>query len=146
MGLTIKEWFRWGYYTESRVDRSVRHFQLRDADAALFLGPVLAERGYRFGGVIFNPPADPPADPLARRKVDRSFLGPNSRTVVPTRPPMHDLVDGDRKYIRRSFTDLEQLVFDALGTAFTHCSRTQVTLADAVVRGVPAAAERQNSI
>jgi len=156
MGLTTKNqttknqttknrWFRWAYYTSWRTDRFVQPSHLRDGDSALFLAPVLAERGYEFGGVIFNPPAEPPADPIARRKVDRSFLGPNDLILVPTRPPMHDLLDGDRRYIRRSFTDLEQLVFDALGTAFSHCSRSQVTLTDAAVRGEPEVAERQNS-
>ena len=139
-------WYDFAYYVGWRDDRRLQ-FQLRDGHAALFLARVLATLGYHFGGVIFNPPGKPPppADPFARRQVDRSFLRPSDLIVLTTRPPLDDLLDGDRRYIRRSFTDLEEDVFRALRTLFEHCSRSQVTLTDAVVRNAPEIAERQSS-
>jgi hypothetical protein len=141
-----KRWYPFTYYMTSRSDRCLLPFQLRDGHGALFLSSVLAERGYDVGStLIFNPPGDPPLEnPLYRIPVDRSFLRPQDLIVMPTRPPLDDLVDGAKKYIARSFTDLEELVFTALRTIFAHCSRSQVTLTDAVVHNWPEVRERQN--
>lgn len=116
---------------------------MRDADAALFLEPILGARGYAYAGPIFNYP-----HPQARSRpplidVDDSFLRASDLIVLTTRPPMDDWRDKQRSPVMTSFTTLESKVFAALGRYLTHCSRVEVTIAEALAEKFPRIAERK---
>jgi len=141
----MKRWYPFAYYVTSRSDRVLLPFQLRDGHGALYLCSVLAALGYELGTVIFNPPGDTSSENADHRiPVDRSFLRPQDLIVIPTRPPLDDIIERAKKRIAPSFTDLEEDLFKALRTVFKYCSRTQLTLTDAIVRRWPEVRDHQN--
>ena len=120
--------------------RPLKLFQLRDTAAALELIPALQELGFEYGDPILNyPPSDGAQDPSAKNgllEVDLSFVRPGDLIMLTTRPPLHDLVHGDRKQIRRGYTDLEERVFAVWRQYLEVCARSHVQLTKPLCREV----------
>ena len=109
--MSSKRVFRFAYHASQISDVRMRMHQGRDADALLELLPVLNQKGYRYEGLLLNPPSEKREDAPV---VDISFLSASDLVVLTTRPPLHDIEAGDKRPIRRSFTNLEELIFAAL--------------------------------
>lgn len=124
-----RRWFRFAYLVPGRDGRELPPDKTRDAEAALFLQPVLSARGFRFAGTILNYPA---RGQSAETDIamDHAFLRPGDVLVLTTRPPLDDLVDGVRHRVHRSNTALEAKVFACIRRHLSHCSRSRVTVAD----------------
>lgn len=126
-----KRWFRFAFHEPGRADRDLPLHHLRDADAALFIAPVLSDKGFRYSGLILNVPSLPrrsPANGLI--SVDDSVppLGPDDLLVLTTRPPLHDWDEGNRSQVDRSYNTLEDRVLKPLRRVFERCSRVHVKL------------------
>ena len=133
--------YHFAYLTPCHKDRERYPFQLRDAPAAHFICQALAEGGYEFAGPIFNYPSDGP-DLIP---VDDSFLRETDLIVLTTRPPMDDRSVGDKKFIPRSFTTLEDKLFKGpLRERFGRCARSEVLLTDATADVSGEIAKRQS--
>jgi hypothetical protein len=108
---------------------------LRDPEAALYIGDVLQERGFRYGGLIPDR-RDMPLDLRLFRSDDLILLT--------TRPPLHDIEDGSRKSVEEGFTVLESTIFrNVFGRWFKRYSRTEIQLTDAAIRAAPGIRTRQ---
>jgi hypothetical protein len=113
---------------------------MRDGDAALFLTDALVERGYRYAGPLFNYSSNGPD--LIPVKDD--FLRETDLILLTTRPPIHDRAVGDKKGIPRSFTTLEEKLFQGpLRQWFEGCARSEILLTGATARISPEIAKRQ---
>jgi hypothetical protein len=132
-------WF--AYAMPRHKDRGHLPFKLRDPGAAKFLLPSLVVRGYEYAGPIINNPSSGP-ELVA---FDHGFLREDDLIFLTTRPPMNDLELGERKSIQRSFTDLEDKLFEGpLRARFQRCARTEVLLQNATARISPEIAGRQS--
>jgi hypothetical protein len=109
--MSSKRVFRFAYHASQISDVRMRMHQGRDADALLELLPVLNQKGYRYEGPLLNPPSEKREDAPV---VDISFLSASDLVVLTTIPPLHDIEAGLKRPIRRSFTNLEELIFAAL--------------------------------
>lgn len=137
-------WYRFSYHAPRERGREPQPHQLRDGDAALFLSPILRDRGYSYGGPIFNYPLASHDTPAVAEEVDATFLRPGDLIVLTTRPPLDDAYDRDRRPPMRSGTTLEERIFAKLRHHFDKCSRSQVIVAEAHARAWPAVAPRRN--
>jgi hypothetical protein len=141
MATTRKQFYHFSYYIPPKVDKFPQPHQLRDGDALLEVSNLLYRAKYRFGGIIFNPPAPEPTSrskSIEIRKVDTDFLQPEDLIVLTTRPPLNDSKSDARKIIRRSYTSLEEQVFDKLKTrVFRFCSRSYVELTERLCSKLP---------
>jgi len=131
--MAIKRFYRFSYFVQTQRDRDLLIHQLRDADASLKISGVLSNLGYRFGGLLFNYPAN--ADRTI--PVDSSFLRPGDLLLLTTRPPLDDELDRTRSRLQRSHTTLEDKVFACLEQYFHHCSRAEVVLTKSLASRLP---------
>lgn len=129
-----KRFFRFSYYVPGKKDRTLRLHQLRDGDAFIHLTTLLYQKGYEYGGLLLNYPADPKCK---TRSVDTSFLKPSDLIVLTTRPPMDELEVKDRRQVIGSNTTLERWVFDSLRPYFDVCARSHVRLSADLARRLP---------
>lgn len=141
--MSTRRCYRFAYLTSSHKDREQYPFQLRDGDAALYLTDALGARGYRYAGPIFNyPSAGPSPIPF-----DDGFLRETDLILLTTRPPMNDDEIGDKKAIRRSFTELEEKLFEGpLSARFERCGRSELLLTNAAAKISPEIAKRQSIV
>jgi hypothetical protein len=141
MDATHKQFYHFSYYIPPKIDKFPQPHQLRDGDALLEVSNLLYRARYRFGGIIFNPPAPEPKSKSATidiRNVDTSFLQPEDLIVLTTRPPLNDSKSDARKIIRRSYTSLEVQVFKKLeNRVFRFCSRSYVELTEKLCSKLP---------
>src|SRR5438270_9800584 len=100
--------FRLAYHTSLGKRSRFRIHQLRDGDAFAELSATLYPRGYQYGGLLLNLPSEKPPEPIP---VDVSFLTSSDLVVLTTRPPIDDEEEGDKHYVRRSYTKFEQDIF-----------------------------------
>jgi hypothetical protein len=115
--------YRLAFPQPVRAGRPPMLHAMRDPDAALYLGDVLHERGFRYGGLIPNRRDAP---------VDLGIFRSDDLILITTRPPLNDREVGDRKPIERSFTQLEDIIFhNVFSRWFTICARSQIRLSDA---------------
>jgi hypothetical protein len=131
------------YLTSGHKDREQYPFQVRDSEAALYVSRPLTERGYPFGGSIFNYPSPGP-DLIP---VDEGSFRETDLILLTTRPPMDDLDVSDRRFIPRSFTTLEDKLFQGpLRERFRRCARSEVLLTDATADVSEEIAKRQSIV
>ena len=132
--MSAKRIYRFAYHASQISDVRMRAHQVRDGDAFLELLPLLTQKGYRYEGLLLNPPSEKRGDAPV---VDISFLSASDLIVLTTRPPLHDIEAGDKRPIRRSFTKLEDLIFDALRPKYlTYSARSRITLSEAVAQNL----------
>jgi hypothetical protein len=128
--MSPKRIFRIAYHSSQRSDPRFRIHQLRDGDAFAQLSTVLYSRGYEYGGLLLNLPSE------SREQaphVDVSFLTSSDLVVLNTRPPIDDKRAYNRHPVRRSYTKLEDLIFDALKPKYLKwCARSQIILPEAI--------------
>lgn len=96
-------------------------------DEAIFIELMqpLSERGYEFGGALFN------LYSLNGTKGSPSILlNPKKGDIIvmTTRPPLDDAEEGRKHVIKRGDTDLEEKVLRALREYLPTCSRREVVL------------------
>src|SRR5262245_41119798 len=129
--------FDFSYQLSRKKDRAQDPHETRDGVAFACLACTLSELGWHYGGILFNYPADPPPQPFP---VDTSFLGPRDLLVLATRPPMDD---SGRRVVPRSYTALEQRIFDCCRPFLELCCRSQIRLAPEMARLLPAGFENR---
>ncbi len=105
----------------------------RDAAAFTEIMSALSGRGCQFESIIFNYAQDCAEDSAAGVIDDFRFLHRDDLLVMVTRPPLHDEMEGHRKYVPRSGTSLERCVFDAVSDYLRVCSRAHLRLQERVV-------------
>jgi hypothetical protein len=141
---TTPGYYHFAYPTPGQSNRQPLPFQLRqlrDGDAGWLMGKAIEEQGYTFEGPIINYPS--PGPELI--PVDTSRLRPTDLLLLTTRPPMHDRAFGEKRYIQRSYTTLEDDLFTrALSRYLERCSRTSVVLTDEAAGISPEIARRQS--
>ena len=115
-------------------NRDVRPFQRRDVAAAMELQSALVERGFMPGESILNPLPYKAAEREELLQVDMESVGSEDLILLTTRPPIDDVRQGDRKQVRRGFTDLEHCVFTACRPFIAKSSRSHIILEDAMSR------------
>lgn len=140
---TERRWFRFAYLVPGRRDRELLPHQTRDAEASLFLQPVLCARGFRYAGPILNYPASRHGH-NSGGATEETFLRPNDLLVLTTRPPLDDSTDGVRHRVHRSRTALEDRLFACIRRHLSHCSRMRVTVSDMHARASPEVARMHN--
>jgi hypothetical protein len=112
-------------------ERPLKLHQRRDLVATLELEYALFELGYRHGEHIFNqpPPGGPRKPPEGQTfPVDVSFVEEGDLLLQTMRPPMNDIHAGGKRIIARAYTDLEELLFLALGPFLSYSARTHMRL------------------
>ena len=95
---------------------------------------ALVELGYEPGESILNPP---PGKEVSRKmllQVDLDQVKSEDLILLTTRPPMHDQHQGDRRQVKRGFTDLEATIFDVCGQFIKKSSRSHIVLTDSASR------------
>lgn len=130
--MSSKRVFRFAYHASQFSDVRTRAHQVRDGDAFLELLPLLNQQGYRYEGLLLNPPSNKREDAPV---VDTSFLSANDLIVLTTRPPLHDLEAGDKRSIRRSYTNLEELIFAAIKPKhLAYSARSRIVLSESIAQ------------
>ena len=112
----------------------MKAFQRRDDAAAIQILSALVELGYEPGESILNPP---PGNEVSRKmllQVDLEQVKSEDLILLTTRPPMHDQHQGDRRQVKRGFTDLEDTIFDVCGQFIEKSSRSHIVLTDSASR------------
>jgi hypothetical protein len=132
--------FRFAYPQPAQHGGVVLPHLLRDADAAAFLHAPLAHLGFVYAEPIINYPCAR-ADARDGVPFDDSFLRAGDLLVLTTRPPLDDEKDGVKCHVKRSYTTLEEKVFERLRPHLTRCSRRQVIVSDALAHQFPGAAK-----
>ena len=131
---------RFAYPLRRRKDRDLLPYQLRDAEAAAHIIPLLCKMGRRYVGAIVNYPSPGP-DIIP---YDLTVWNENDLLLLVTRPPMHDALYGTLHHIPRSFTQLEDTLFRGpLAHCFDECARHVARLTDEVAALSPEIAARQ---
>lgn len=140
-----KCFYRFAYYTKPRDRRVVqRPHELRDGAACMELADILYEKGYRYGGLLFNTPPLDPGETSIRDIDDRTaYLGSSDLIVVTTRPPLdriwiedgkvgdlYEPVENEHKVVRAGQTSLEKRIFEVLVRYFKRTERNNVELSD----------------
>jgi hypothetical protein len=103
----------------------------RDVGAAMDILPALMRLGYRYGEPILD---HPPEEQAANRfneplfQADISFLEAGDLLLQTTRPPLDDHEHGDRKRVRRSFTDIEGRLFNLWDHFLERSARSHIFL------------------
>ncbi len=118
--------------------RDPRIHQRRDLAALIELLARLWQMGYVLGEQILNyPPDKRPGRGDPPRQLDLSFVEPGDLILQATRPPLDDLAQGNRKQVRRGYTDVEQRLFELWRRYLDVCSRGHVMLAEEVRQALP---------
>lgn len=137
--------FRFAYQMPCRSGRQAHPFQMRDGEAATYLSHAIAEHGYGFGKTIFNYPLPGPENVPLKEIQDETYFRETDIIVLSTRPPMDDSDLGERRHIDRSFTWLEEKLFQQpLKHWIKYCTRPEVVLTNEAARVSPAIAARQS--
>jgi hypothetical protein len=111
--------------------RDPKLHQLRDLCAGLELASALHGLGFRLGRQIFNqPPRTGPRVPPAGQlfNVDISFVRRGDVFLHFTRPPIHDIANGNRRIVHPAYTDLEKLLFAAWKRFLAKSSREHMVV------------------
>lgn len=119
--------YRFAYSTMLRDGEEPRPFRTRDGAAFCELAAALDRMGGEYRTLIYNSPADPRKDATLGRR-DFDFLRPEDWIVMTTRPPMDDETHGDKRFILRSHTHLENSIFREFRVFFEVCARSRVRL------------------
>ena len=114
-----------------RTGEVARPSKIRDGAAFSELSAPLAKLGYEYGNILFNSPFDPKKDKKLGHE-HFTFIKPDDLLVLTTRPPLDDGAHGDKKYLARSFTHLEDQVFLECRKYLDVCARSHVQLTSAV--------------
>jgi hypothetical protein len=121
----VKNVFRFSYPSLGKADRPSRPHQLRDGDAFMHVFHILHSFGYSYGGLLLNPTSERP--PKITR-VTTPVINSTDLILLTTRPPMDDEEEEEKRHIKRSYTDLEVKIFEALQPYFEKCSRGYIEL------------------
>jgi len=132
--MSQRRFYHFSYMSHQKEDRSLWPHQVRDGDAFAELSPVLLARGWNYGGIVFNYPADTEGD---RSKDFSATIGDSDLLVLTTRPPLSDRPLREKKVVTPSGTWLEERIFDALRSYFSHCSRAEVALQSRLASQLP---------
>ena len=125
--MNLKYYYWFSYPIRTRSTR-LKVSQARDPGPIAVLSSYVAEKGYKHGGMIFNPPAK--SQHLVDQKKDYEFLQPDDLVILTTRPPMDDDKQGLKVHINRSMTWLEERIFESMRGYFSTCSRNQISLSE----------------
>ena len=111
-------------YSNVRPEDQPQLFKCRDGVACLELTAALFAAGYQYGTTVYLYPDD------ERKLTDFPQFRPSDIVVLTTRPPLHDKVAliRNRKIIHPAKTELEAVLFAALGEYFEFCVRKRVVL------------------
>ena len=119
-------YFWFSYQAPARARRGQQYIHLiRDGAAFAELAPVLLSMGYSYGGLLLNYPS---SESPATQSVNIPVLTPADLLVLPTRPPLSDEDEEERRIVERSHNSLEERVLSALDPFFEICSRAHVKL------------------
>ena len=119
-------YFWFSYQAPARALRRHPYIHLiRDGAAFAELAAVLASMGYGYGGLLLNFPSH---QSFGTQFADIPALTPADLLVLPTRPPISDEEEDERRKVARSHTFLEERVLAALDPFFEICSRAHVKL------------------
>ncbi len=128
-------YFWFSYQAPARSLRRKQYLHLiRDGAAFAELVPVLISMGYGYGGLVLNFPSRPS---LATQEIDIPALTRADLLVLPTRPPLSDEQEDERRKVARSHTRLEQMVLSGLDPFFEICSRAHVRLSQTLSAKLP---------
>lgn len=111
-------------YSNVRPEDHPELFKCRDGVAGFELAAALFEAGYRYGTTVYLYPDDD------RKLTDFPAFQPSDILVLTTRPPLHDqaALIPSRKVIHAAKTELEAVLFAALGEYFEFCTRKHMVL------------------
>src|SRR5262245_1632405 len=119
--------FRMAYTQRGRKDRELFPYQLRDGEAGLRLVSTLEKKGFTYVRPLINYPSKGPE----LKPYDLGIFRSDDLILLCTRPPMDDHRWPSRYMIPRSFTVLEETLFEGPLRRWLHqCSRTVVQLSD----------------
>ena len=125
-GIQKGRYFWFSYQAPARALRRPQDIHLiRDGAAFAELAPVLMSMGYGYGGLLLNYPS---SQSLGTLPVDIPALTPADLLVLPTRPPISDEEEEERRKVERSHNSLEERVLSALDPFLEICSRAHVKL------------------
>jgi hypothetical protein len=121
---------RFAYSMPLRSGQGPNLSKIRDGAAFCEVTAPLANLGYKYGQMIYNPPFNPAtnAGPGAEQF---HFIKPGHLMVLTTRPPLDDVTHGDKKLVLPSRTHLENQIFMECRKYFAVCSRSHVQLTPA---------------
>jgi hypothetical protein len=132
----MMRYFWLSYHAASRETRhaampSPYNFDLHHVRDGAPFAEIAATLGndYEYGGLLLNLPR--------RRSPEHLDFRATDLLVLPTRPPMDDRRQGDKRTIPTSGSWLEQLVFRGLPRFFKVCSRSHIILSSRVARLLP---------
>jgi hypothetical protein len=128
---TPKLYHRFAYSMPLRTGEVAKPSKIRDGAAFSEVSAPLAKLGCEFGNILFNAPINPKKDKKLGQE-HFTFIKPDDLLVLTTRPPISDENHGDKKYLARSFTHLEDQVFLEFGKYLAVCARSHVQLTSAV--------------
>ena len=131
------------YPLPCRKDRECQPFRIRDTPAAHRIGDALMALGYRYTDAVINWPSSGesiiPFDCSCFRETDLLLLT--------TRPPMHDHLIPTRRKGRRSWTQLEENLFnDPLGRWIERSTRPEMILTPTAAAISAEIAKRQSML
>ncbi len=125
-GIQKGRYFWFSYQAPARALRRPQDIHLiRDGAAFAELAPVLMSMGYGYGGLLLNYPS---SQSLGTLPVDIPALTPADLLVLPTRAPISDEEEEERRKVERSHNSLEKRVLSALAPFLEICSRAHVKL------------------
>jgi hypothetical protein len=124
------QYHRFAYSMPLRSGQGPNLSKIRDGAAFGEITAALVKLGYEYGQMIYNPPFNPAKDtgPGAEQF---HFVKPGHLMVLTTRPPLDDVMHGDKKLVLPSRTHLENQVFMECRKYFAVCSRSHVQLTPA---------------
>lgn len=125
---------RFAYSTPLRTGEVANVSHIRDGAAFTEITAPLSNLGCEYGEILFNPPFDHKKDKKLGPEHFR-FIKPTDLIVLTTRPPLTDPEHGDKKYLHRSYTHLEDQVFAEVTKYIEVCARSHVKLSPAVGDG-----------
>jgi hypothetical protein len=148
--MTDRRYFPFTYGAVGRQDRPAKVSLTRDGHAAMILGQHLNDLGFRCGGPIINYPLPKgvpcPTVPLSPLGDWHRKYGPDDVILVPTRLPLDDDNEPDRRGSRPSYTQLEQHLFVGMRSRFEKLCRTVVHLDPRTARISDELAARQSMV
>jgi len=156
--IALLGFYHWlAYFYGLRQGRTLKPHHVRDGAAFAELSVQLQRRGLQYGRLVPNGPPTPAEFAAIKAQVERasaqgrhnvediveffpiddSFLKAGDLVVVPTRPPLNDLVHCDKVRSQPGFTTLEQIIFRELRPYLKVCSRAHVRLSQQVAEWLP---------
>ena len=94
---------------------------LRDSTACLYLADLVNEN-YNFGGVLYNLPPEIYKRPKSRLS-QLSLLSHNDLILHTTRPALNDHKKKKKRWLFKSGSELENIIFLNLNSFFQSCDR-----------------------